>query len=147
MQMTLKSKLLIGISGLILLLVTVMTFNSYQKTKEIIIAQEENHFAVLENIVGVEIDNYLSRGELLVKFVAEDQEAIKAFAGRERHDLAMMVQGRYDSMQDEGVNVLQFHLPDGTSFYRAHQPEKYGDSVMFRDTIKTIFKRKSLLKL
>ena len=51
MQMTLKSKLLIGISGLILLLVTVMTFNSYQKTKEIIIAQEENHFAVLENIV------------------------------------------------------------------------------------------------
>ncbi|NLL19815.1 MAG: hypothetical protein GX262_12460, partial [Clostridia bacterium] len=146
MQITLKGKLLIGISGLILLLVAVMTFNSYQKTKEIIIAQEENHFAVLENIVGVEIDNYLSRGEMLVKFVAEDIETIKAFADRERNGLALIVKGRYNALQDEGVNVLQFHLPDGTSFYRAHQPEKYGDSVMFRDTIKTIVQEKQPIK-
>lgn len=138
MQITLKSKLLIGISGLILLLVTVMTFNSYQKTKEIIIAQEENHFAVLHNIVSLEIDDHLSRGELLVAAIKEDQEVVNAFAVRDRDYLGSLMKGRFTAWQKKGVNVLQFHLPDGTSFFRAHLPEKYGDSVMFRETIQTI---------
>lgn len=146
MQLTLKSKLLIGISGLILLLVAVITFNNYQRTKEIIIAQEENHFMVLDNIVGLEIDNHLSRGELLVTTIVDDQEVIDAFADRDRLHLSIVIKDRFDSLKDEGINVLQFHLPDGTSFYRAHQPEKYGDSIMFRETIKTVTQEKQPVK-
>lgn len=138
MQITLKSKLLVTISALILLLVAAMTFNSYRKTKEIIIAQEEDHFAVLHNIVSLEIDNYLSRGELLVAAIKEDHEAITAFAVRDGDYLSSLMEGRFAAWQKQGVNVLQFHLPNGTSFFRAHLPDQYGDSVMFRETIQTI---------
>lgn len=142
MRITLKAKLLIGISVLIVALIAVLTFNNYRKTKEIIITKEEEHFSVLENIVQMEIKNYLTRGALLVMAIVEDQAVVGAFGDRDRYRLRMAVNGRFNALKSEGVNVLQFHLPDGTSFYRAHKPEEFGDSLLFRDTIKNIIENR-----
>ena len=35
----------------------------------------------------------------------------------------------YDAMRQENLLQLQFHLEDGTSFLRFHQPERYGDQL------------------
>jgi|GEM_PF-1170938 len=36
----------------------------------------------------------------------------------------------YETLRRHDLRHLQFHLPDGTSFLRVHEPEKYGDSLL-----------------
>jgi two-component system sensor histidine kinase/response regulator len=52
----------------------------------------------------------------------------------EKRDLArgklyQQLYGAYDAMRRQNLLQLQFHLADGTSFLRFHQPERYGDQL------------------
>ncbi|MDD2464911.1 MAG: PAS domain S-box protein [Desulfobulbus sp.] len=38
--------------------------------------------------------------------------------------------GAYESMKRQNLLQLQFHLADGTSYLRFHQPDRYGDSLL-----------------
>ncbi len=55
-------------------------------------------------------------------------------AGGEGRDLARgrlyrLLYGSYESMRRQNLLQLQFHLADGTSLLRFHQPERYGDQL------------------
>ena len=49
---------------------------------------------------------------------------------RHRQRLLLRLQDSYASAQQRNLRQLHFHLADGTSFLRFHQPEKYGDSLL-----------------
>ena len=38
--------------------------------------------------------------------------------------------GAYESMKRQNLLQLHFHLPDGTSYLRFHQPDRYGDPLL-----------------
>lgn len=48
----------------------------------------------------------------------------------------------YKKFQKKGVLQLHFHLANGESFLRFHKPSKFGDSLLFRKSIKKIIETK-----
>ncbi len=44
----------------------------------------------------------------------------------------------YEKLSRHNLRHLQFHLPDGRSFLRVHQPKNYGDSLLFRPSIERV---------
>jgi len=56
---------------------------------------------------------------------------VDAFAKRDRDTLYRLTRGRWDALkhENEHLTVMHFHLPDGTSFLRMHEPNRYGDDI------------------
>ncbi|MEE4638086.1 MAG: EAL domain-containing protein [Wenzhouxiangella sp.] len=46
-----------------------------------------------------------------------------------RADLVDWLEPYFEQMQSAGASIVHFHLPDGESFYRTYQPERFGDNV------------------
>lgn len=57
-----------------------------------------------------------------------------------RNKLYSMLDVKYLRMKKSGILQLHFHLANGDSFLRFHKPKKYGDSLLFRDSISKIIK-------
>ncbi|MBI5559569.1 MAG: PAS domain S-box protein [Deltaproteobacteria bacterium] len=67
----------------------------------------------------------------LSNFIESNPENIKAFAGRDREKLYTLTRPMYDSLKKSypHIHVMHFHLPDGDSFLRMHQPDWHGDDL------------------
>lgn len=63
--------------------------------------------------------------EILEQGIDAQDESRDLARGR----LYRLLYGFYDSMRRQNLLQLQFHLADGTSFLRFHQPERYGDQL------------------
>ena len=48
----------------------------------------------------------------------------------------------FKDMKQFGIIQFQFHLKNGDSFLRLHNPKKYGDSLLFRESIKKVISKK-----
>lgn len=50
---------------------------------------------------------------------------------KERSRLRELNEGRWESLKEGYVNltIMHFHLPDGSSFLRMHDPERFGDPI------------------
>lgn len=57
-----------------------------------------------------------------------------------RDKLYSMLKTKYERMKKSGVLQLHFHLANGDTFFRFHKPEKSGDSLLFRDSIREVIK-------
>ena len=55
----------------------------------------------------------------------------EALAAHDRERLYTLSKGRWETLSHENryLQVMHFHLPDGTSFLRMHKPDAYGDSI------------------
>ncbi|MFA5215531.1 diguanylate cyclase [Sulfuricurvum sp.] len=55
----------------------------------------------------------------------------ETFAAHNREKLYDLTKGRWKTLQKENpyLIIMHFHLPDGTSFLRMHQPDHYGDRI------------------
>ncbi len=92
------------------------------------------------------LDNLLFRVDLLsqeklnvaltgAQTVAQNTRIQELFANRDRDMLTQELLPIYEELKDS-VSQIQFHLPDSTSFFRLHKPEKFGDSLKdFRFTV------------
>ncbi len=61
-----------------------------------------------------------------------------ADAAKIRSELLAYYLPVYEKLSKHNLRHLQFHLPDGRSFLRVHQPENYGDSLLFRPSIERV---------
>ncbi len=64
-----------------------------------------------------------------LEIVEKAVEAEEEDRDLERGRLYRLLYGSYDTMRQHNLLQLQFHLADGTSFLRFHQPERYGDQL------------------
>lgn len=101
-----------------------------QKENEQLFQNIENHYqaALTENL------NFLS---LTVKTIARSPEVQAAFANGDRAFLEERYEPHFQELnQHYGIGQFQFHLPNGHSFLRLHQPDKFGDDLSaFRQTV------------
>jgi len=74
--------------------------------------------------------------------ISNNQDIINAFQERDREQLASLVDPLLVEMKSINIDVLHFHLPDATSFYRAHKPELHGDYLDFRGMVMQIAEQK-----
>lgn len=89
--------------------------------------------AKASNIVIREIissENALLRSELSA-LLERTPGAVEAFARRDREQLLKIVGPIYDRLRREHVHFtsFHFHLPDGRSFLRVHDPPRHGDDL------------------
>jgi PAS domain S-box-containing protein len=63
--------------------------------------------------------------EILEQAIDSRDEGRNLARGR----LYRLLYGVYESMRGQNLSQLQFHLADGTSFLRFHQPDRYGDPL------------------
>ena len=61
---------------------------------------------------------------------------------KNRKKLYNLFRLKYKNFKKRGIDQLHFHLANGESFLRFHKPKSYGDSLLFRNNIKTIIRTK-----
>ncbi|WP_319589177.1 PAS domain S-box protein [uncultured Desulfobulbus sp.] len=105
--------------------------------------KEKSHFsehqAILDTAYRASVQMYRLAMEGLYANALNTPQALEILeqgidAQDESRDLARgrlyrLLYGFYDSMRRQNLLQLQFHLADGTSFLRFHQPERYGDQL------------------
>ena len=62
-----------------------------------------------------------------------------------RKKLYKLLKAKYERMRQKGVLQLHFHLADGESFLRFHKIGTYGDSLLFRKSIRDVIKQKKVI--
>ncbi|WP_373073720.1 PAS domain S-box protein [Sulfurimonas sp.] len=59
---------------------------------------------------------------------------------KNREKLYLSYKKKFEDFKKRGIGQFQFHLANGDSFIRFHKPEKYGDSLLFRNSIRKVIK-------
>lgn len=78
--------------------------------------------------------------KIALKLIDEANKEINKDSNREK--LFKLFEKKYQRMNKKGILQFHFHLADGTSFLRFHKPSKFGDSILFRKSIKKVIKTK-----
>lgn len=67
----------------------------------------------------------------MLKITINSTDVKEAFYNKDRNKLVELLQDRWNVLKDENkyLDVLHFHLPDGTSFVRMHKLNKFGDNI------------------
>ena len=83
---------------------------------------------IIETSTGYLFSVYGTKLQTLVEF--NDQVA-QAFAQRDRKRLYQLTRPIYQRFKQENpfFSIMHFHLPDGTSFLRVHEPKVHGDNL------------------
>lgn len=62
-----------------------------------------------------------------------------------RDILYNMLKNKYKRMKEKGILQFHFHLANGESFLRFHKPKKYGDSLLFRESIRQVIHKQKVI--
>lgn len=84
-------------------------------------------------------DDVLNNSEVL-KLISEANKNINKDQNRQK--LFELFQEKYKRMSKKGILQFHFHLANAESFLRFHKPNRYGDSLLFRESIKKVIDTK-----
>ena len=134
---SLKWKLIIPFVALCIGAIGITVFFSVDSLLSTIASQERRVLLGHYNNLLIQMQ---VRGEMmgsLASSIANDQEAARVFAERDRGKLHELMLPLYRNLERSfGVHQVHFHIPMGRSFLRMHKPTQYGDDVsLYRGTI------------
>ncbi|WFA08214.1 methyl-accepting chemotaxis protein [Tissierella sp. Yu-01] len=135
--MTIKKKLLLSSSLLILLAFTIIfifVLTQFIQSNE---REEFKYLDTLSTSIMMDLQTQMDNTLISVKSMANNPDIQRLFYERNREGLSDLLLPVYETIKSE-VAQFQFHLPDSTSFLRLHSPAKFGDSLKdFRITVNT----------
>lgn len=126
---SIKYKLLALVFGMLLVVVTILTIKELYGIDSMIDKIDGNTIDVIQCTIEKEMNNQIRQAKVAVYAIADNPEVIKAVANNDRERLAHLVDPVFKELLTCGIQQLQFHTPESTSFYRAHKPENYGDDL------------------
>lgn len=146
-----KVSLIMKITGIIFLLFMsvsiVFTVKAQQDIQKMILKNTDETANTVMNGVDSNFTNLYNEMQFALEPIIHNESIIQAFAERDREALSKLTLPTMEPLRKMGVEQFQFHLPDGTSFFRAHQPEKYGDDLSgFRATVVQANQQKKVVK-
>jgi methyl-accepting chemotaxis protein len=127
--------LLVVVMFIVIMAVDVVKdWRSFQK--EMTDTQGELYEGV-KNTFQAELSSTLSLLSLAVKTIAENPEAARLLAAKDREGLIAIYAQYYEEAADQfGIAQFQFHLPPAMSFLRLHNLKKFDDDLSsFRKTV------------
>jgi diguanylate cyclase (GGDEF)-like protein/PAS domain S-box-containing protein len=126
-----KNKTLLFIFVILTLLMSSILFLIYNQqehrinnTKEIYLNKIKSSYT---NNINIHLkDFYIKKSKL---FLTPD--IVEAVYKKDRVGLSQLIQTDYEKFKkdDKYIRQLHFHLEDGTTLYRAHKPQSYGDNI------------------
>ncbi|WP_195683515.1 sensor domain-containing diguanylate cyclase [Alkalibacter mobilis] len=134
-------KFKISFIGTIIFLVIIgmLLFKSYVDQKEIIKMHEDALDEIAVDTISRRFKVSYEILEMGLTQVIANPSISKAFAERDRNALAELVLEPFEKMKEAGISQFHFHLPDNTSFFRVHAPNKFGDDLTeLRNMVRTI---------
>jgi diguanylate cyclase (GGDEF)-like protein len=126
-----KIKILLSFSAVIFSVTTVViSYNIFQDTKEYKSEEAEaskNVQFIYDETIGDVVHFYTFRAMSNIKSYG----ILDSFKTRDHDRLYALTLARWKTLQQENPSlvVMQFHMPDGTSLLRMHQPDVYGDAI------------------
>lgn len=109
------------------------------------VSQKET-FNLLHDSILWSIEDELLQASLLIDTLRSDSNVLRLFKNQNRNDLYKYMLPTYEQVQHR-VTRIHFHLPNGNSFLRLHNPSSYGDNLLaIRPMIKTANNLRSSIK-
>ncbi|WP_341301306.1 methyl-accepting chemotaxis protein [Lysinibacillus sp. FSL H8-0500] len=134
--MKITAKVSIVSAIILILIITILTFNSTINIQKVISQLESSETKNISIGLNNEIKNQFDLLSIGNTPIINNQEILKAFANRDRETLANLTLPLMKQLEEQGVKQFQFHLPNATSFFRVHSPEEFGDDLSsFRHTV------------
>ncbi len=134
--MKITAKVSIVSAIILILIITILTFNSTINIQKVISQLESSETKNISIGLNNEIKNQFDLLGIGNTPIINNQEILKAFANRDRETLANLTLPLMKQLEEQGVKQFQFHLPNATSFFRVHSPEEFGDDLSsFRHTV------------
>jgi methyl-accepting chemotaxis protein len=88
-----------------------------------------------EQIIERYIDGKKALLNLILDDLLNDNEMARLYKEKDRERLYNYLKPRFENLRKFGVEILQFNDPDLKVFLRVHNPEKYGDDLLYRKLI------------
>jgi len=105
---------------------TVNSFDTHMQEKQLIV----------ESGITNKLNQQFQMLAVGIEPIISNQQIIDAFEQKDRELLSDLTLPSMDGLSANGVRQFQFHLPNGISFFRVHQPETFGDDLSgFRHTV------------
>ncbi|MBC8208270.1 MAG: PAS domain-containing protein [Desulfobulbaceae bacterium] len=84
-----------------------------------------------QHVAGAQGFSFSLYDERIQSFIEIHPQITQAFIERDRDQLMLLSGPIFNRLKKENpyFENIQFHLPDGTSFLRVHEPETFGDSI------------------
>lgn len=146
--LSVKNRTMLFVSSIVLLFAAIFSFFIYlQQQERIASLQSSYHRHFLESYDKVVLKHkefYENRVRANISSVGVKE----ALEKQDREKLYALSKGRWETLRKENefLDIMHFHLYDGTSFLRMHKEEKYGDAIAnFRPMLKQIHEKKEPL--
>lgn len=143
--MSLKFRLMTIISLVLMLIFTIITIYNIRQGMMIAEKSEQALNEMLDRAVRSELIKRQNAALTAVLVVGFDEEVQALFAARDRQGLEKIMMPVFDRLRDH-ISQFHFHLPDGTSFLRLHDPGQYGDPLHhYRLAVRMAAERKEIV--
>lgn len=135
-RMSISLKMIVIVVFLMLLLTTGLQVYNLQSTASLNDSYQHESDEQIEASIAQELESVFQQLRIGMDIVRHSPEITDAFAERDRDELSARTLPIMDDLREIGIAQFQFHLPDATSFFRAHDPETFGDDLSsFRHTV------------
>ena len=129
---TIKTRLVAGILGLLLLTTATIAVFLVMRMDGIIDTAEERELQALHGNFEAMLSAESRTAQAMSALVAGIPTVQRAFASRERDALEALLLPAFEGLGEYGIKQFQFHTPPATSFLRLHRPDQYGDDLTDR---------------
>ena len=146
---SLKTKIILYLVVFNVVIFSVFYWNNMNLQRKLVSDFERDYAERVVQMVENSIGEAQKEATLLSEVLGSNEEVVRFFAARDKERLRTIVDPLYKSWKEKhAVAQLQFIGPDAVSFYRAHQPDKYGDDLSFRPALmQAIKKEKTVIAL
>jgi len=140
MQMTLKTRTIIPVQIILILVMTGLAYFNYASQVALLNSQVEENLNGAMNTGNTIIDSQLSLYQQMAALVAEMPSVGALFAKGDRTRLYAEFSKSFQSLKTRfNLFQFQFHTPPAMSFLRMNEPQKFGDDLStFRRTVLSV---------
>jgi len=140
MQMTLKTRTIIPVQIILILVMTGLAYFNYASQVSLLNSQDEETLNGALNTGNTIIDSQLSLYQQMAALVAEMPTVGGLFAKGDRTRLYAEFSQSFQSLKTRfNLFQFQFHTPPAMSFLRMNEPQKFGDDLStFRRTVLSV---------
>lgn len=136
MQNSMRNRFIIIFGLFIFVIIIVLQGWNYSRSMKQINNDESKQVDLIEQFITEKMDAQIRVARHSLLPIVNNPDVQEAFANEGRKELARLVDRSFVELEENGITQLQFHLPNATSFYRAHDPENFGDDLSsFRHTV------------
>lgn len=133
MRNSIKTKMIAAIVVLNIVIFGFFFWNNLALQRALIKDFEKQYVTEVERTVQDCIDDAMDEASFFADSLITYPGIVEAFQAGDRERLANLLQPIYEGWNENHyVTQIHFITPDVNSFYRVHQPEKYGDNLSFR---------------